>query len=315
MRKGGIKIGMVLTLALSLACIVGAVAYVVFDMRASRSRIAQSRRSAAEKMNLAANARERAKELARQAVAKSGKSATIEQKKKARAVLREKQKELKGPARFALAARRVRHRRPSASSGKPTEMPEGAFTAEEAEILDVADIAVSEEEMATAQDVASEALKAKDPRVRLRAVEMLSKFGEAGLPELADFLKDPHEEVANLAADNFDLAVQEVEDPSEQVAIAKLGMLSLEDEDKLRSMAATLTLSTDSREVILALADVIRDGSSAQRDAAKEAYQNETGEEWKDKKAAEKWLKENYTPPEPEEPAEDVNNDQEGENT
>ena len=309
------KIGVALTLVLSLACIVGTVTYVVIDMRGSRWRIAQNQHFAAEKMKAAVNARERAKELARKAVAKSGKSATIEQKKKARAVLREKQKKLKGPARFMLDARRVRHRRPSASSGKPTEMPEGTFTAEEAEILDVADIAVSEEEMATAQDVASEALKAKDPRVRLRAVEMLSRFGEAGLPELADFLKDPHEEVANLAADNFDLGVQEIEDPAEQVAIAKLGMLSLDDEDKLRSMAATLTMSTDSREVILALSDVIRDGSAAQAAAAKEAYQNETGEEWKDKKTAEKWLKENYTPPEPEEPAEDVNNDQEGENT
>lgn len=312
-KKTKVRFGVIVTIGLSVLVMLGAAWYVMQDVKVSRARIAASQLRYLKAREFVENAREKAKDDARQEVAKHGKRATVEQRQKANAVVKKKFGRIKGPRSFFSAAKFARARENKTWRSVP--LPDGEFSDEEKEVLEVADLAVSDHDLQTAIDVAAAALKSKDARVRLRAVETLTEFGEAGLPELADFLSDPHPDVANLAADRFELGVQEVETESEQVAIAKLGMLSISDEDQLRSMGGTLIMASDARLVVQALVDVIRDGSEVQRTAAKEAYQNETGEEWQGVEAADKWLQENYTPPEPEEPAEDVNNDQEEENT
>ena len=306
---------------LLVAFLIAVAGFLFYDTLATRQKIQKSRGRYLVAQERIERARELAQQEARAEVAKHGKKATVEQKQKANKVKESKRKNLKGPRRFFASMRQ----RSFSRSGKPTDFPDREFTEEEREILEVADEAVSDADLETAKDLAAEALKSEDPRIRLRAVEALTEFGEAGLPEMADFLTDRHEEVANLAADRFELGVQEIEDDSERVAVAKLGLLTVDDEDKLSSLAGTLRMATDSKLVISALADVIRDGSKAQAEAAKEAYQEETGEEWKGVEAADKWLQENYEPPEPEETEEpevpedddnsDDSNDQEGENT
>ena len=167
------------------------------------------------------------------------------------------------------------------------------FSAADQEIVEVADDVVSDHDFATAQDVAAAALRSKDARVRLRAVEALTDFGEEGVPELADFLKDPDDEVAKLAAMRFEIAIQEIEDDEERILAAKLGLLTVDDKDEVLSLMGVLQMSNDKPLVIEALADVIRDGGAVQVEAAKEAYQEETGEDWSGIEAAEAWLREN----------------------
>lgn len=288
---------LVLTIGLLVTFLIAVAGFLIYDAQVSRERIQKSRGRYLVAKARIEGARELAQQEARAEVAKHGKKATVEQKQRAHKIRESKRKNLKGPRRFFTNLHPGRVSR----SGKPTDFPDREFTVEEREILEVADEAVSDADLETAKDLAAEALKSEDPRIRLRAVEALTEFGEAGLPEMADFLTDGHEEVANLAADRFELGVQEIEDDTERVAVAKLGLLTVEDEDKLCSLAGTLRLATDSKLVISALADVIRDGSKMQADAAKEAYQEETGEEWKGVEAADKWLQENYEPPEPEE--------------
>ena len=176
------------------------------------------------------------------------------------------------------------------------ELPEGPLSAADEDVIDVAEEAASDRDFETAKDVAAEALKSSDARVRLQAVETLMEFGETALPELADFLNDPNHEVAVLAADRYELAVQEIEDETERVAVAKLGMFSIDDPDELLAMMGTLRMSTDATAVLSALADIIRDGSAAQAKVAREAYWEETGEEWTTPEAARAWLIENDYP-------------------
>ena len=305
-EKKKFTVGTIVILALAGLCIVGTLGYVVCSSVASHARIEKSRLRYLTAQKRMENAREVAKQLARAEVAKHGKKATAEQQHKA-AVIKARHRPKVHPLDQLLGSSR---KRATEVTGKPTKFPEGRFTKAEQEILDVADEAVDEHDLATAQDVAAEALKSSDARVRLRAVEMLTEFGEAGLPELADFLTDRHGEVANLAADRFELGVQEIEDDAERVAVAKLGVLTVDDPDKLESMMGTLTMATDSLHVIRALADIIRDGSPAQIRAAKEAYESETGEEWTGIEAADQWLQENYDPPEEDEPDEADDEDQ-----
>ena len=299
-EKKKFSAGTIVILALAGLCIVGTLGYVVCSSMESHARIEKSRLRYLTAQKRMENAREVAKRMARAEVAKHGKKATAEQRHKA-AVIKARHRPKVHPLDLLLGSTR---NRATEVTGKPTKFPEGRFTKAEQEILDVADEAVDEHDLATAQDVAAEALKSGDARIRLRAVEVLTEFGEAGLPELADFLTDRHGEVANLAADRFELGVQEIEDDAERVAVAKLGVLTVDDPDKLASMMGTLTMATDSLEVISALADIIRDGSPAQIRAAKEAYESETGEEWSGLEAADRWLQENYDPPEEEEPDE-----------
>ena len=295
-------------IALAALFVVAALGYVLLDLKRSGEREASINRRYLQLRQRAIDAREQAKDRARQEILKHGTKATVGMKRAAEKVLKAHlpKKPLTGLARI-----RARRMLELARKGcKSPGMPTGELTDEEREIIDVADEAVSEQDFETAQDVAAAALKSDDARVRLRAVETLTDFGEAGLPELADFLGDPHPDVAELAADRYELAVQEVESESEQVAIAKLGMLSIKDEDRLRSMAGTLIMASDELTVVSALVDVILDGTPEQAAAAKEAYESETGEEWQGVDVAEQWLRENYEPPEPEKSA-DENVDQE----
>lgn len=305
------RLGTIVILTIIGLCIVGMIGYVVNSTMQSRARIKESRSRYLAARERLENARELAKRQAREEVKKHGKKATAEQQRKA-SMVKARHRPKVNPLRKLFGPPRGRS---TAVADKPTDLPDRPYTAEEREILDIADEAVCDHDLETAQDVAAEALKSKDPRVRLRAVEMLTEFGEAGLPELADFLKDPHGEVANLAADRFELGTQEVENEDERVAIAKLGVLSVDDPDRLLSMMGTLTMATDQLQIISALADIILDGSPAQIKAAKEAYEGETGEEWTGIEAADRWLKENYEPTDPEEADSADNNTDEGEDT
>jgi len=183
------------------------------------------------------------------------------------------------------------------------KMPEGDPSSEDQEIIDLAGELLTEADLDTAADVTEAALKSEDPRARKAAVEMLSAMGEVGLVDIGEFLTDSHPEVANLAADRWELGVQDIMNEEERTALVKVGLLAVTDTDQLRSMVGTLLLTTDELLVVQTVADVMRDGQKVQRDAVRAAYENVTGEPWKDEAAAEAWLQKNYTPPVPEEEA------------
>jgi len=180
---------------------------------------------------------------------------------------------------------------------KACEMPKEAPGELDQEIINLSDVAASEEDLDTAAEVAAAALESQDPRARFAAVEMLSGLGDAGLLDISEFLADPHPEVANFAAERWDLGIQNICDDVERTKLVKVGLLSITDEDQLRAMSGTLLLATDEALVVNTVIDVMRDGLPEQRTAVREAYEFVTGEKWTTEKAAAAWLAENYTPP------------------
>jgi len=245
------------------------------------------------------DATDRAKDEARKAVSAYGRKGSVGEKKAARRLTKKRVKGLKAKsmARRDLDAAKLRAKLRTVSKGNATvDIPENPLTDDERRILEAANEAVSERDMVMAQKVAAEALKSADPRVRTAAVETLSNFGEAGLPELADFLIDKDPEVAALAADRFELCAQEISDDREIAAVIKLAMLTVNDPDKLASFGGTMMLCADQQVVISALSDVIAQGTPNQASAAKDVYANTTGDEWTSPEAAQTWLKENFEP-------------------
>lgn len=286
-------------IGMAVLAVIASIALIAVSSSESSERIEKSRRRYLKYERMLKDAREEAKRLAQLEVEKSIRKQAEDRsrqpvKKAKRFVVRE-------PSGIEKLLGRGKSDRRYSSDPFPTE----EMNETDQEIVDVAQEASDARDFETVKDVADAALKSNDPRARLRAVETLGSFGEKALPQLADFLLDKHSEVANLAANCFELGVQDLKYESERVAITKLGMLSINDEDQLRSMAATLRMSNDRLAIIAALSDVILDGNKAQRAAAKEAYELETGEEWVDLDAADKWLQENYEPVPPEEPDEE----------
>lgn len=286
-------------IGMAVLAVIASIAVIVVSSSESGERIEKSRRRYLKYERMLKDAREEAKRLAQLEVEKSIRKQS--EKRSRQSVKKAERFVVREPSGIEKLLGRGKSDRRYSSDPFPTE----EMNETDQEIVDVAQEASDARDFETVKDVADAALKSKDPRARLRAVETLGSFGEKALPQLADFLLDKHSEVANLAADRFELGAQDLKYESERVAIAKLGMMSINDEDRLRSMAATLRMSNDRLAIISALSDVILDGNKAQRAAAKEAYELETGEEWVDLDAADRWLQENYEPVPPEEPDEE----------
>ena len=285
-------------IGVAVLAVIASIAVIVVSSSESSERIEKSRRRYLKYERMLRDAREEAKRLAQLEVEKSIRRQKCDPEKPRRKVPL-------AAVRTPGGLEKLLQRSESSGRYERTPMPTGEMTVEDLDIVEVAQEASDDRDFETVRDVADAALKSQDPRVRFRAVETLGSFGEVALPYLADFLRDDHPEVANLAADRFDLGVQDLRYESERVAVAKLGMMSINDEDRLRGMAAALRMSNDQLAIISALADVIMDGSRKQREAAKEAYELETGEAWVDLDTADKWLQENYEPPPDTDPEED----------
>ena len=301
------KLASYVLIAIAGVSIIASISYVVLDSSRSRKNI--SRLEVATERSM--TALEKAKTVLREKIRSELKKADAGKSAKAVEAGKERSKKLRlavrrrffgGDAGIAM----------SRAYWKATEMPKGDPNEADQEIIDLAGESASEEDLDTAAEVTEAALKSVDPRARLAAVEMLSALGKVGLADLCEFLTDEHPEVANLAADRYELEVQNVVNDADRTGLVKIGLLSITDEDKLQSMVGTLQMTSDEQLIIQVVADVMREGNKAQRDAVREAYEGTTGEPWTGVAAAEKWLKENYDPPTEEsgDPDEDSENNE-----
>lgn len=297
------KVLLCIVLALAAFVIAWSIVYVVSDSARSHARIDKLERKTARSLT----ALERAKAAVREKIRTELRKEDAKAAQKGEAVVKAREEKSK---KFRKAAQRFVLGRADGLSlpdsyWKDSAMPREDPTPEDQEIIDLAGESASEEDLDTAAEVAEAAKKSADPRARLAAVEMLSALGKVGIADLSEFLTDSHPEVANLAADRYELEVQNVVNDAERTELVKIGLLAITDTDMLRSMVGTLQLTSDELLIIQTVADVMREGNKAQRDAVKEAYESTTGEPWTGEEAAEKWLQENYEPVPPEEPDEE----------
>ena len=172
-------------------------------------------------------------------------------------------------------------------------------TPEERKLAADIEKALDEEDFELAKKCAPLALKCKDAEIRQSMVDTLGWFGEKAIPELTPFIADPDEDVAESAMNEWDCNVSSIEDDGEKVGMTELAMAVLSDEDALESISSNY-IGVDEKLAVESLLRVIEGGGSENGIAkAKETYEFVTGEEFSDRAAAEKWIAEEYEPPEP----------------
>ena len=201
-------------------------------------------------------------------------------------------------------------RRPSASSKSAVRKPkpqldfsddeddeESKRTPAEKKLAADVEKALDEEDFELAKKCAPLALNCKDKEVRQSMVDTLAWFGEKAIPELTPFLADPDEDVADNAMNEWDSTVSAIEDDGEKIGMTELAMHILSNEDALESISGNY-IGVDEKLAVESLLRVIEGGGSAKGIAkAKETYEFVTGDEFTDRAAAEKWIAEEYEPP------------------
>lgn len=177
---------------------------------------------------------------------------------------------------------------------------ESKRTPEEKKLAADIEKALDEEDFELAKKCAPLAFNCKDTEIRQAMVDTLGWFGEKALPELTPFIADPDADIAESAMNEWDSAVSSIEDDAEKIGTIELAMQVITDEDDLESISSEY-IGVDERLAVESLLRVIEGGGSANGIAkAKEIYEFVTGEEFTDRAAAEKWIAEEYEPPEPE---------------
>ena len=170
-------------------------------------------------------------------------------------------------------------------------------------VLSVQD-ALDENNFSAVAKAASGALVSTNTAVREAAVEALGWFGAEALPDLAPLMADGDDNVAEAAIAQWGLALGEIDEPDTRAAIAEAVMKTLTNRDALQSIVCEITNQDDDFAILESLLAIIESGNAVGAEVAREEYETLTGEEWTDIDAANKWLEENYNPPEPEDEGE-----------
>lgn len=174
--------------------------------------------------------------------------------------------------------------------------------------------ALDKEDLDAVVASAEKALKSPNPDVRHDAVDALGWFGEQALAELTVWMADADEEVAQAAMDHWEEGVSELEDANERLQTALFALNTLTDKDALTMIgsqfanAATDLIDEEDdearasqkrTEVVQALVDMIEGGKEAHAEAAREIYEDVTGNKWISIDEAEKYLRDpdNYEEP------------------
>ena len=200
-------------------------------------------------------------------------------------------------------------RRPSPSSKPAVKKPKPQLdlsddddedsnrTPDEKKLAEEVEKALDEEDFELAKKCAPLALNCKDAEIRQSMVDTLGWFGEKAIPELTPFLADPDEDIAESAMNEWDSAVSSIEDDGAKIGVTEMAMQVISDEDALESISGNY-VGVDEKLAIESLLRVIEGGGSAKGiEKAKETYEFVTGDEFTDRAAAEKWIAEEYEPP------------------
>lgn len=177
------------------------------------------------------------------------------------------------------------------SDGKP-------YPPADQKIMAAADAAIENDDLEGARSLAEAALKSDNADLKEKVVEALGWFGEAAMAELTPFMSDANEEVAKAATDNWVDALQNMDDDGVKAGVVEMSLKSIRNKDILEVVADELVGLDDHLAAVQAIANVMEGDSSPAAEAAREAYETITGEKWSGVDAAEKWLQENYKPPE-----------------
>ncbi|MCQ2389789.1 MAG: hypothetical protein MJ240_00070 [Kiritimatiellae bacterium] len=162
---------------------------------------------------------------------------------------------------------------------------------EEKQVSDLEN-AVEKEDFQEALSYVEKLKNSKNAVVRLRCVESIGWFGKKSVRALMPFLLDRDEDVRSEAQDQWDSAINDIEDEHEKGVLIEETMMLVRDREVMESISFQLndlrpTLSID------IIVHLIASSNGVARAAAKEAYEYVTGDDWKNVATAQKWLEEN----------------------
>lgn len=171
-------------------------------------------------------------------------------------------------------------------------------TPEEKALAERIEKALDDEDFELAAACAEEAQKCGDSEIRQSMVDTLGWFGEKALPELTPFLADADEDVRESAMNEWTMALSSIEDEGIKIKSVELAMGVLKDEDALEEISNEY-IGVDEKLAVESLVRIIDGGGSKEGvEKAKETYEFVTGDEWTDVAEAERWIAEEYEPPE-----------------
>lgn len=231
---------------------------------------------------------------------------------------RQQSAERQSPAEAVRKAMDGMAQEPKARKRRPLRRPADMFAnlgGRDRKLAEAVMDALDRDDFDATVAAADDALKSKNPEVRLHAVEALEWFGLDALPELTGAMADPDEEVAEAAEYAWELALSEVDDASRRFAISAAAMATLDGKDHLETICGHLTgaalelIDGEDDEakaselrisVVQALVDIMDGGLNQNVEQAKEAYEDITGNEWISIDEAELYLSnpDGYEPPE-----------------
>lgn len=166
--------------------------------------------------------------------------------------------------------------------------------------------ALDGDDTAGVMELASRAAESENPEVRMQALEALSWIGSDALPEMTALMADKDEEIAESARYHWEMALEQEDDPRSRFTIAGAALSAMDDKNSLASVGAMLANAAteivdgedDERQAALLRQDVVQffvdiieeDQNAARVEAAKEAYEDFSGESWEGIEAAEEYL-------------------------
>lgn len=181
------------------------------------------------------------------------------------------------------------------------EEDEDELSPAERALSDRIERALDEEDFALAHACVAEARSCPAVDVRQSMVDTLAWFGARAIPDLTLFVADNDEDVAESARNEWEMAISEVTDDADRIAMVGLTMTVVADEDFLESISGEY-IGIDEKLAVESLLGVIETPGATPEGVAKarETYEFVTGEEFVSRDEAERWLKEEYEPPEAE---------------
>lgn len=202
------------------------------------------------------------------------------------------------PVHKANAQPGSRPQRPKPVISIEDDDEEDTRTPAEKDLAERIEKALDEEDVELAIACVDEAQKCSVVEIRQAMVDTLGWFGEKTLPELTPFLADADEDVRESAKNEWMMALSDIEDDKMKIRAVELAMGVLDDEDTLEDISGEF-IGVDEKLAVESIVRIVTEGKSAAGvEKAKEAYEFVTGDEWTDAAEAERWIAEEYEPPE-----------------
>lgn len=176
-----------------------------------------------------------------------------------------------------------------AENSEKSEVKEIPPTTEELKVMEEIDEFVGDDEYRKIVQAARKIMDSSNPEVRREAADAFGWAGVQGIKDLQKMLTDSDPDVADDAFENWDSAVDEVEDDATRANLIADGIKNMKNQDNIESALMGLD-NMDNNISVPIMVDVIQNGIPIAVEPTLEHYEFTTGEVYKSPEAAKAWV-------------------------